>query len=272
MNKKLIISSTLLFILLTCTIYPDIGSGEDVTQRIEDERDKSYNPELYGNFLNNSYNIYRVGPMSFNGQKKGTVELSLGEEITIPIFITRDISFSPVGMNKGSINDVYIKFILVNKEDWVPEKAKLKSIDTFDKTNMEIGMNHEERIKFQDKWFKNLRDKTKNIYELDYETIHYTEKNTVNKTFSKDENLFNLTGMVANVSISIEQAGFWSLSTMIKPVGGQYWVYAGRRNITLKVEKPSDIISRSLPIFAPGSIAGGAIIWTYSIKKRKKWF
>lgn len=275
MIKKILVILFLSFLLLNSTTSSGTVSIENEIQNVGKKIESTYSPRVYGEFLNNTYNAYRVNPIESSSKylkpSSQPIIMEIGEEKKIPIFITC-LSFPGPFEGKKMINDFDIKFILVNKKDWIPEEAELGHIDRYDKTDLEIGCKYKDKIKFNDRWFKNLEKKTQGVYEIKYPNIRYSQKHTVNRTVLTEHGSRNLTGISANITISVNQAGYWSLSTLMKPKKGNYWIVSGGKgqNITLKVKKPA--IKKYLPIITPGIMIGSITVYTYCIRKRKYLF
>ncbi len=275
MIKKLLVILFFTFLLLNCTICSGTDNIENEIQNIGESSESNYNPKIYGEFLNNTYHGYRVNPIKSSSKylkpSSQPIIMDVGEEKRIPIFITCISSPGPFEEEK-MISDFDIKFILVNKKDWIPEKADFGHIDRYDKTDLQIGQKYEDKIKFNDRWFKDLKGKTQGVYEINHPDLRYSQKNTVNRTVTKDHKSINLTGIVTNITVSIDQAGYWSLSTLMKPKNGHYWMVAGDRgqNITFKVKKLA--ANKYLPIIVPGVMIGSITVYTYCLRKRKYWF
>jgi len=280
MIKKLLVILFFTSLLLSSTISSgrdsiEKDSIEHDIQNVKESNESTYNPRVYGKFLNNTYNAYRVNPIEGSSKylkpTSQPIIMDIGEEKKIPIFITCLSSTGPFEREK-TINDFDINFILVNKKDWIPEEAELGHIERYDKTDLEIGWKYEDNIKFNDRWFKNLKEKTQEVYDINYPDLKYSQKSIVNRTVKTEHGSRNLTGLSTNITISVNQAGYWSLSTLMKPENGNYWIFAGERgqNITLKVKKPA--INKYLPIVVPGIMIGSITVYTYCIKKRKYLF
>ncbi len=281
MIKKSTLFVTLLLVLAIFSGGMRTGHADNVRKTPSiagnGEEGGNYDPYLYGNFLNTTYQSYKILPSGHTYERhKGSkhIDVSIDEKITISLFITPDSSFAPPFGEKNDLKDFYVKFLLLNKADWIPRKISGSGLDIelMGKSEVEIGRKNEEVIRFEDKWFKTLEKETQNIYDLRYDKVKYSEENATNKTFHRKEDSINFTGIETDVTLKIKQAGSWSLSTLIKPVGGNFWVLANGRNVTLKVKKPPSLLKKSLPILISGIMIGGSAVCTYSLKKRKKWF
>lgn len=275
MRKKMILSIIVILLFINCTYYSAGVEEKEISRIIEEAQGKTYDPYLYGDFLNNTIQSYYIVP--FYGDEKavesGKIIVDKSEKITIPLFIFNKIDYGFEKEQQTPVEDVHIRFILLNKDDWLPEEAHWSyHYDTHGMTELAMGEKYEEDIKFGHRWFNELEEKTDNVYSLDFQPFRYSSIDEENITIGGEEVKFNVTGIETSLSIKIYQAGFWSLSTLMKPVGGKHWVLAEGRNITIKVRKPDDIVNNSLPILLPGITIGVFALCTYSIKKRISWF
>ncbi len=149
------------------------------------------------------------------------IELDAGEERTVNIEVTC----------KENI-DFKIRFILTSNK-WTP---------MFDK-RPEHGVDFsEKRLKFYDKWYSELKSKTDTVYSIKNNKL----------SFSKDDTVKSL-----NMSLKIEQGGYFGISPLIKPEEGDYWTVGPGRY--LHVEEPDSFIFENLrhiiPIFVFAPVA-----------------
>ncbi len=110
------------------------------------------------------------------------------------------------------------------------------------------------RIKFYSEWYKTMKKKTDNIYNVDHEVFKFPED-------LGDEN--------KTLKFSIAQGGNWQLLPIVIPSENEYWVsFSG---LSLNVAKPDEILSKISP-FAVSILIGVLMITiTIKIKTRKRW-
>lgn len=268
----------LIIVLSNCVVAQGVENDSDNFSSPQYNLENDYDPELYGSFLNDTYKNYQLLPLDYTGDdyepiaKK--IELDLHEEKTISLFVARIPMGGTFSDKNNTDMDFEIKLLLLNKDDWVPERSNwdIPTHTMMSMSESEIGGKYEEDIKFDDHWFNDkLIDKTDNLYEIENNTIQFSEDKVIKKKFDKDLLFSNLTGVEKNISIKIHQSGYWSLSTLVRPEGGDYWFLAKGKNITIKVDKTDKLWLKSLPVLVPGLIVGGAAFCTYNTIKRKHW-
>jgi len=268
----------LIIVLSNCVVAQGVENDSDNFSSSHYNLENDYDPELYGSFLNNTYKNCHLLPLDYSGDdyepiaKK--IELDIHEEKTISLFVARIPRYSTFSDKNNTYMDFEIKLLLLNKDDWNPEKSNWDPTihPVMSMSESDIGRKYEEDIKFDDHWFNDkLIDKTDNMYEIENNTIQFSENKVIKKKFDKDLPFSNWTGVEKNISIKIHQSGYWSLSTLVRPEGGKYWFLAEGKNITIRVDKTDKLWLKSLPVLVPGLIVGGAGICTYNTIKRKHW-
>lgn len=139
-----------------------------------------------------------------------------------------------------------IKFIIM-KQDWKIRYEEKWGEDSDEHFSMS-------RIKFHSEWYKTMKKKTDNIYNVDHEEFKFPED-------LGDEN--------KTLKFSIAQGGNWQLLPIVIPSENEYWVpFSG---LSLNVAKPDEILSKISPFTVSLLIGVLMIAITIKIKTRKRW-